>query len=58
MNYDQESDLDAQDLENQNPHEELLNKSRQAKKLFGGCFGGFFILFFIAWFAALGFMFE
>ncbi|MEC9477195.1 MAG: DUF3592 domain-containing protein [Planctomycetota bacterium] len=58
MNHDQESDLDGHELENQNPHQELLNKSQKVSKLFNGCFGVFLILFFIAWYVGLGFIFE
>ncbi|OUU24057.1 MAG: hypothetical protein CBC13_04115 [Planctomycetia bacterium TMED53] len=58
MNYDQESDLDGNDLEKQTPQQELLNKSQKTSKVFNGCFGVFLILFFIAWYVGIGFIFE
>ena len=58
MNNDQEPDLDAQDLADQQPHEELLENSLPVRKFFNGCLGVFLILFLIAWYAALGFIFE
>ena len=58
MNNHQEPDFDAQDLADQQPHQELLDKSPQARKFFNGCFGVFLILFLIIWYIALGFIFE